>query len=64
MLVTFEFDLKTTLLRELRKSAGDMRLEDRAIAKMRDRMSQASITELIDIKKETKKSCKCGNDQK
>jgi hypothetical protein len=40
-----------------------MRLEDKAIAKMRDRMSHASITELIDIKKEIKKSCKGGNEQ-
>lgn len=39
------------------------RLEDKAIAKMRDRMSKASIAELLDIKKEIKKSCKGGNER-
>jgi len=33
-----------------------------AIAKMRDRMSKASIVELMDIKKEIEKKCKGGNE--
>ena len=39
------------------------RLEDMAIAKMRDRMSKASIAKLLDIKKEIEKDCKGGNEQ-
>lgn len=38
------------------------RLEDLAIAKMRDRMSKASIAELVGIKKEIEMGCKGGNE--
>lgn len=38
------------------------RLEDMAIAKMRDRMSKASIVELAGIKNEIKLNCKGGNE--
>jgi hypothetical protein len=38
------------------------RLEDFAIAKMRDRMSKASIVELAGIKKEIETGCKGGNE--
>lgn len=37
------------------------RLEDMAIAKLRDRMSKASIVELVEIKKELKVKCKGGH---
>jgi hypothetical protein len=38
------------------------RLEDLSIAKLRDRMSKASIAEMTGIKKELKTSCKGGNE--
>ncbi len=39
------------------------RLEDMAIAKMRERMSKSSISELVQIKNELKEDCKGGNEQ-
>lgn len=38
------------------------RLEDRSIAKLRERMSKASIAEMTGIKKEIETSCKGGNE--
>lgn len=40
-----------------------MNLESLAIAKMRERMSKASLPELLAIEKEIKEKCKGGNDQ-